>query len=1050
MISRVIDCSINNRLLILVAAVILSIWGAYSVTSIPLDAIPDLSDVQVIVRTSYAGQSPQVVEDQVTYPLSTAMLSVPGAVTVRGYSYFGDSFVYVIFSDDTDLYWARTRVLEYLNQVSDQLPNNAKPKLGPDATGVGWVYQYALVDRSGQHDLAELRSLQDWLLKFELQTIPGVAEVATVGGMVKQYQVVVDPNKLRGYYLTLANVATAIAESNQEIGGSSIELSEAEYIVRIKGYLKSVNDLKLVSVPTVRRRTSLSSVLLSDVAQDIRLGPAMRRGLADLDGEGEVVGGIVVMRSNHNALATIEAVKTKLNELKLSLPDGVEIIETYDRSALIERGVTTLSHRLIEELLVVIAVCALFLLHFRSSLVITISLPIGILGAFALMRVQGINANIMSLGGIAIAIGAMVDASIVMIENVHKHIERSVISTGESDQGNVRYLTRIDIIKNAAKEVGSPLFFSLLIITFSFLPIFTLEAQEARLFLPLAYTKTYAMAVAAGLSITLVPALMAYLIKGKIHKEEDNLLSKFFVRLYMPVIKTALLKPGITLLLVGLLVLSVIWPYSQLGREFMPEMDEGDLLYMPTTLPGISIGKAREILQQTDRLIKTIPEVKRVFGKVGRAESATDPAPLTMLETTIQLKPKDQWREGMNLEKLKLLLDQRVKIPSLHNVWLMPIRTRIDMQSTGINTPIGIKISGPDLKTIETIGKDVEAVIKGLKGTRTVYSERVMGARYIDIDIDRDSAAHYGLSIKEIEDAASIAIGGKNLTTTIEGRERYSVNLRYPQAMRDSIANLKSLQLIATEDTHVQLQDLAEITIVEGPPIIKSENARMNAWVYITNDGGDIGSYVDSAKQALLQQVKIPTGYSLNWAGQYQYMQRAEKRMQTIIPITLLIIVMLLYLSFRNLTEAMMVMFSVPLALVGGFWLLYMLGFNISVAVAVGMIALAGVAAEFGVVMLVYLKEAVARNKPTTNEDLMAAVIEGAVHRVRPKAMTAAVIIAGLLPIMLGSGTGSEVMHRIAAPMIGGMITAPLVSMVLIPVLYFLWQKNSNPQKPDQ
>ena len=1034
MISHLIRWSINNRLLVILATVLLTVWGAYSVKTIALDAIPDLSDVQVIVRTSYPGQSPQVVEDQITYPLSTAMLSVPGAKTVRGYSFFGDSFVYIIFSDDTDLYWARSRVLEYLNQVSDQLPKNVKPKLGPDATGVGWIYQYALLDRSGKHDLAELRSIQDWLVKYELQTVPGVAEVAAVGGMVKEYQVVVDPNRLRGYYLTLASVKRAIEDANNEIGGSTLELSEAEYMVRLKGYVDGVKDLKLVSIPTIRRRTSISSVLLEDVAQDIHVGPAMRRGVADLDGEGEVVGGIVVMRSGSNALDTIHAIKQKLDEIRPSLPEGVEIVATYDRSGLIKRGVNTLSHRLLEEMLVVILVCAIFLIHFRSSLVILISLPVSILVAFAVMKLQGINANIMSLGGIAIAIGAMVDASIVMIENAHKHLER----LQHTDKPNQQ--ARINAIYQAAKEVGAPLFFSLLIITFSFLPIFTLQAQEARLFMPLAFTKTYAMAIAAGLSITLVPALMAYLIKGKIRKEKNNPVSQLFIGLYMPVINTALKKPWLTLGISALLIVSALWPYNRLGSEFMPEMDEGDLLYMPTTLPGISVGKARELLQQTDRLIKTVPEVKQVFGKVGRAETATDPAPLTMLETTIQLKPREQWRAGMTLEKLKDELDKRVQVPSLHNAWLMPIRTRIDMQSTGINTPIGLKIAGPDLTVIQAIGKQVESILKALPGTRTAYAERVVGARYIDIDIDRDSAAHYGLSVAEIEDAASIAIGGRNLTTTVEARERYAVNLRYPQGMRDSIPKLKELQLIATEDTHVQLQDLAEISIVDGPPVIKSENARMNAWVFITSNHGDMGSYVKNAKQALKQKLKIPAGYTLSWSGQYKYLQRAKKRMQTIIPVTLFIILILLYLSFKSIAESLIVMLSVPLALVGGFWLLYALGYHMSVAVAVGFIALAGVATEFGIVMLVYLKEAVARHQPANQDELIKAVIDGAVLRVRPKAMTAAVIIAGLLPIMLGTGTGSEVMQRIAAPMIGGMITAPLVSMVLIPVIYYLWQ----------
>jgi len=1030
-IAGLIRWSIQNRLLVLLIAALLSVWGVYSVRTISLDAIPDLSDVQVIVRTSYPGQAPQVVEDQITYPLSTAMLSVPGAVAVRGYSFFGDSYVYVIFSDNTDLYWARSRVLEYLSQVSDQLPQGAKPKLGPDATGVGWIYQYALLDRTGKHDLAELRTLQDWFLKYELQMVPGVSEVATIGGMVKQYQVVIDPDRLRGYYLTLANVKRALAESNQEIGGSVLEIAEAEYMVRFKGYIQSTEDIGLTSVPTIRRRLAISSVLLDDIVQSIHIGPAMRRGVADLDGEGEVVGGIVVMRSGENALATIDAVKEKLEALRLSLPDGVEIVETYDRSKLIKRAVNTLDHRLIEEFLVVVLVCALFLFHLRSSLVILISLPVGILVAFIIMRMQGINANIMSLGGIAIAIGAMVDAAIVMIENVHKHAERAVFE-GKS---------RLDAIQNAAVEVGPPLFISLLIITLSFLPVFTLEAQEARLFAPLAYTKTYAMAAAAGLSVTLVPALMAYLIRGRIRREEDNPLNRWLIAAYRPLIGAALDKPWRTMGLATVLIVSALWPLGQLGSEFMPEMDEGDFLYMPTTLPGISVGKARELLQQTDRLIKTIPEVARVFGKVGRAETATDPAPLTMIETVIQLKPREQWRAGMTMEKLKQELDQRVQIPSLHNAWLMPIRTRIDMQSTGINTPIGIKIAGPDLQGIQALGEKVEAVLRAVPGTKTVFSDRSAGARYIDVDIDRHAAGHYGLSIAEIEEAANIAVGGSDITYTVEGRERYPVNLRYPQEWRNSITKLKELPLVATEDTQVQLQDLAEIRVVDGPPLIKSENARINGWVYITTDGRDMGSYVKDAKQALQDQLSLPAGYTLSWAGQYQYLERAQQRLSYIIPVTLFIILILLYLSFRSLSESLMVMLAVPLALVGGIWLLWLLEFHLSVAVAVGFIALAGVAAEFGVVMIVYIREAVKRRSPQTDAELREAVMEGAALRVRPKAMTAAVIIAGLMPIMLGGGTGSEVMQRIAAPMIGGMVTAPLVSMVLIPVMYFLWHR---------
>jgi len=1037
MIALLIRWSVRNRLLVLLAAVLLSAWGAYSVHTIPLDAIPDLSDVQVIIRTGYAGQAPQVVEDQVTYPLSTAMLSVPGAVAVRGYSFFGDSYVYVIFSDDTDLYWARSRVLEYLSQVSDQLPGSVTPRLGPDATGVGWIYQYALLDRSGQHDLAELRSLQDWFLKYELQTVPGVAEVASVGGMVKQYQVVIDPDRLRGYYLTLANVKRALQDSNAEIGGSTLEIAEAEYMVRFRGYLKGTEDIGITSVPTIRRRLSISSVLLDDIASSVRIGPAMRRGVADLNGEGEVVGGIVVMRSGENALTTIAAVKTRLEQLRHSLPDGVELVEVSDRSALINRAVDHLGTRLVEEFLVVVLVCALFLLHLRSSLVILISLPVGILAAFVVMRLQGINANIMSLGGIAIAIGAMVDATVVMIENVHKHLERAEVNEAG----------RLQAIQNAVTEVGSPLFFSLLIITLSFLPVFTLEAQEARLFAPLAYTKTWAMAAAAGLSITLVPALIAFLIRGRVRPEESSPINRVLINAYRPLIAKTLAHPWTTVLLAGALIATMAWPGNRLGTEFMPEMDEGDFLYMPTTLPGISIGKARELLQQTSRLIRTVPEVETVFGKIGRAETATDPAPLTMIETVIRLKPHDQWRDGMTMDGIRDELDARVNVPSLHNAWLMPIRTRIDMQSTGINTPVGIKIAGPDLAGIQALGAQVESVLRGVPGTRTVLSDRATGARYIDVEIDRHAAGHYGLSIAEIEEAASIAVAGQNVTYTVEGRERYPVNLRYPQAWRDSITKLKELPLVVTEDTQIQLQDLAEIRITDGPPLIKSENGRINGWVYITTDGRDIGSYVAQARRALQQQLQLPAGYTLNWVGQYQYLQRAGQRLTYIVPLTLFIIFILLYLSFRTFSEALMVMLAVPLALVGGVWLLWALGYHLSVAVAVGFIALAGVAAEFGVVMLVYLREAINRHRPATEVELRAAVIEGAVLRVRPKAMTAAVIIAGLMPVMLGSGTGSEVMRRIAAPLVGGMVTAPLVSMLLLPAMYFLWYRKTKLNK---
>lgn len=1030
MIAHIIRWSIQNRLLVLMAGLLIAIWGSWSVRTLPVDAIPDLSDVQVIIKTGYPGQSPQVVEDQVTYPIATSMLSVPGAVAVRGFSFYGDSYIYVIFEDNTDIYWARSRVLEYLSQINDQLPKGVTPKLGPDATGVGWVYQYALVDRSGKHDLSELRSLQDWFLKYELQSVPGVSEVATVGGMVKQYQVVIDPDKLRGYYLTLGNVRQAMAESNQETGGSVLELAEAEYMVRFRGYVGGIEDIGQTSVPTIRSRLSISSVQLNDVVQTIRIGPAQRRGVADLNGEGEVVGGIVVMRSGENALATINAVKVKLEQLKQSLPEGVELIEVYDRSELINSAIDTLSDRLIEEFIVIVLVCALFLMHFRSSLVVLISLPVGILAAFIIMRMQGINANIMSLGGVAIAIGAMVDATIVMIENVHKHLQRTAVN-GK---------TRIQAIQDAAQEVGAPLFFSLLIITLSFLPVFALEAQEARLFEPLAYTKTYAMAAAAGISITLVPALMVFFIRGTIRREEDNPFNRKLIAMYQPAVKAILNRPFALIAVSGLLIASIMWPLSQLGKEFMPNMNENDLLYMPTTLPGISIGKARELLQQTNRMIMTVPEVKQVFGKAGRADTATDPAPLSMFESIIQLKPETEWRDGMTFEKIVEELDQIVKVPGLQNAWLMPIRTRIDMQSTGINTPIGLKISGPELDEIQALGTKIEAILKTLPATRTVFSDRATGARYINVDIDWRAATHYGISIAEIEESANIAMGGMDVTYAVEGRERYPVNLRYPQEWRDSITKIKDLPLVINEDIQVQLQDLAEVTVVDGPPVIKSENARINAWVYVTINDQDIGGYVEQARKLLQQELELPVGYTVDWVGQYQFLENAMERLSVIVPVTVLIILILLFFAFRSMVEALLVLLTLPFALVGSFWLLWLLDYNLSVAVAVGLIALAGVAAEFGVVMIIYLREAVKRRKPNNTAELIAAVIEGAALRVRPKVMTVAVIIIGLLPIMLGSGTGSEVMQRIAAPIVGGMITAPLVSMLLIPVLFYLWQ----------
>ncbi|RJQ48512.1 MAG: efflux RND transporter permease subunit [Gammaproteobacteria bacterium] len=1024
MIARIIVWSLANRFLVLLLALLLAGWGVYAVNKTAVDAIPDLSDVQVIIKTTYPGQAPQVVEDQVTYPLTTVMLAAPGAVRVYGYSFFGDSYVYVLFEDGTDLYWARSRVLEYLNQVSERLPREARPALGPDATGVGWVYEYALADRSGKHDLAQLRSLQDWFLKFELRSVPGVAEVATLGGMVKQYQVIVHPARLRAYNLDLSALRNAIERAGQESGGAVIEMAEAEYLIRARGYITGIEDLRAVPLGITQNGTP---VLLEDVAE-IRIGPELRQGIAELNGEGEVVGGIVVMRSGKNAQQVIKGVKAKLAELKKQLPEGVEIIETYDRSGLIERAVSNLTQKLIEEFIVVALVCLAFLFHLRSALVAVVSLPLGILAAYIVMHHQGINANIMSLGGIAIAIGAMVDAAIVMIENAHKHLER--------DSGQDHWA----IMQKAATEVGPPLFFALLIITLSFLPVFTLEAQEGRLFAPLAYTKTYAMAAAAGLSITLVPVLMGYFIRGRIAPEQKNPLNRALIRAYRPLVARLLHTPKTVLVVSLLLVLSIAWPLSRLGSEFMPDMDEGDLMYMPTLLPGVSIGKAQEFLQQSDKLIKTVPEVKSVFGKVGRADTATDPAPLTMLETLIQFKPGDQWRPGMTPEKLRQELDRVVRFPGVSNVWVMPIKTRIDMLATGIKTPLGVKIAGPDLKQIEDLGKQIEQALRKVPGTASAYAERVTGGRYINIAIDRRAAARFNLNIAGVHEVVRTAIGGMNVAESVEGRERYPVNLRYPQQVRDSVEQLRQLPIVTPAGAHIPLGQVARIEIADGPDMIKSENARLSGWVYAYIEGRDLGSYVQDAKRALQDELKLPPGYTLTWAGQYQYLERARERLQYVIPVTLAIILLLLYLSFRNFTQACMVLGAVPLALIGGFWILYLLGYNLSVAVGVGLIALAGLSAEFGVVMLVYLDQACKRLQPKTLIELRAAVMEGAVMRVRPLAMTASVIIAGLLPIMIGAGAGSEVMKRIAAPMVGGMITAPLVSLFLIPVLYLLWK----------
>ena len=1035
MIAGVINWSLNNRFLVILLTVILTGWGLYALKQTPLDAIPDLSDVPVIIKTTYPGQAPQVVEDQVTYPLTTAMLSVPKAVTVRGYSFFGDSYVYVIFDDGTDPYWARTRVLEYLSQVASKLPPEARPALGPDATGVGWVYEYALVDRTGQHDLAQLRSLQDWFLKYELQTVAGVSEVATIGGMVKQYQVVLDPDRLRAYDLPLSRVRNAIVSGNQEVGGSVIEMAEAEYMVRATGYIDELQDLHNIPLGVNERGTP---VLLEDVAE-IRLGPQMRRGIAELDGEGEVVGGVVVMRYGENAQKTIKGIKQKLVELRKGLPAGVEIVETYDRSALIERAVSTLNRKLVEEFIVVALVCAVFLFHLRSALVIVISLPIGILTAFIVMERMGINANIMSLGGIAIAIGAMVDAAIVMIENVHKHLEREQV-TDEN---------RWEIMRQAATEVGPPLFFSLLIITLSFLPVFSLQAQEGRLFAPLAFTKTFAMAAAAGLSITLVPVLMGYFIRGHIIPESKNPVDRLLIGAYRPLIHLVLKAPRSVLLVAVLLVSVGMWPATQLGTEFMPVLDEGDLLYMPSTFPAVSIGKAQEILQQTDKLIRKQPEVKRVFGKVGRAETATDPAPLTMIETTIQLKPREEWRPGMTMEKIKMELNQLVQIPSLANTWDPPIKTRIDMLATGIKTPVGIKVAGPDLGVIQDIGKRVEEVIKGVPGTVSAYSERVVGGRYVTIDIDRIAAARFALNIADVQDVVRMALGGMRVAETVEGLERYPINIRYPRDVRDSLEKIRNLPIVTPGGARIPLGEVADVRIDDGPGMIKTENARLNGWVFVDIEGRDLGSYVADAQRAVADQVKLPPGYSIAWSGQYEYLVRAKERLATVLPVTLAIIILLLYLNFRNFTEVLIIMGTLPLALVGGFWLLYLLGYNMSVAVGVGFIALAGVAVEIGVVMLVYLNLALQRHRDEaerahrkmTADDVRSAVIDGALLRVRPIMMTVSAIIAGLLPIMLGGGTGAEVMRRIAAPMVGGMISATLLTLVVIPAVFLLWKR---------
>ena len=1032
MINAIIRASLENRALVILLSILLLAVGAYSFAKTPVDALPDLSDVQVIVRTPYPGQAPRVVEDQVTYPLTTALLSVPGATTVRGYSFYGDSFVNVLFADGTDPYWARSRVLEYLSQAAARLPEGVRPALGPDATGVGWIYQYALVDRTGKHDLAQLRSIQDWFLKFELQALDGVAEAATIGGMVKQYQVVVDPLRLRGYGLQLMMIEQAIRAGNQETGGSVVEMAEAEYMVRVTGYVKSVEDLERIPVMTTKGGTP---VLLGDVAE-VRIGPEMRRGIGELDGEGEAVGGVIVMRNGDNARATIERVKAKLDELKRSLPAGVEIVTTYDRSSLIQRAVDNLKRKLVDEFIVVALVCLVFLYHARSGLIVVIVTPIAVLSAFIVMHLQGINANIMSLGGIAIAIGTLVDAAIVMIENVHKKLERGVVEGAE----------RMKAIYDGCCEVGPSLFFSLMIVALSFLPVFALEGQEGRLFAPLAYTKTYAMVWASLLSITLVPVLIFWLVRGNIRPERANPLNRATMAVYRPFLELALRAPWTVTLIATVLVFATLWPASRLGTEFMPELDEGDLLYMPTTLPGLSTDAARALLQQTDKLIRTVPEVERVFGKAGRAETATDPAPIEMFETTIKLKPRDQWRPGMTPAKLKAELDALVKFPGVSNAWVYPIKTRIDMLATGIRTPVGIKIMGPDLGTIQMIGRQIEDILRKVPGTTSVYAERTATGRYLDIDIDRVAAGRYGLNVKDVQDIVGSAVGGMTVSYTVEGLERYPINLRYPQEFRDSLQRLRDLPLVTPTGANVTLADVARVDVADGPGMIRSENARPSGWVFVDLQGRDLGGYVGEAKRQITADLKLPAGYSLGWSGQYEYLERAVERLKVVVPLTLAIIVLLLYLNFRNARDVLLILGTLPFALVGGVWLLYLLDYDMSIAAAVGFIALAGVATETGVVMVMYLEHAWAERRRLASEagreptraELRDAIVEGALLRLRPKLMTVITIIVGLLPIMWGSGTGSEVMRRIAAPMVGGMVSATVLTLVIIPSLYLI------------
>jgi len=1035
MIVALIRWSVANRFLVVLATLALAVAGTLAVRATPVDALPDLSDVQVVIRTSYPGQAPQIVEDQVTYPLTSTMLSVPGARTVRGYSFFGDSFVYVIFEDGTDLYWARSRVLEYLNQVQGRLPSNARSAIGPDATGVGWVFQYALVDRSGKHDLGQLRSLQDWLLRFELKSVPGVAEVASIGGMVRQYQIALDPEKMAAYGVSQSRVAEAVRGANQESGGAVVEMGEAEHMVRASGYLRSLDDFRTIPLGL---GPNGAPITLGDVAW-VQIGPEMRRGIAELNGQGEVAGGVVVIRAGANAREVIAGVKTRLAELRRSLPPGVEIVTTYDRSSLIDRAIENLTHKLAEEFVVVALVCALFLFHLRSAMVAIVTLPLGIATAFLVMRAQGVEANIMSLSGIAIAIGAMVDAAIVMIENAHKKLERwREENHGDMPKGEAHWR----VITDASIEVGPALFFSLLIITLSFVPVFTLQAQEGRLFAPLAFTKTYAMAAAAMLSVTLVPVLMGFWIRGRIPAEEANPLNRVLAALYRPAIDLTLRRPRLIILAAALAFASTAWPLSRLGGEFMPTMDEGDLLYMPTALPGLSAGKASELLQQTDRLIRTVPEVESVFGKAGRAETATDPAPLEMFETTIRLKPRKEWRSGMTPDRLVQELDRVVRVPGLTNVWVPPIRNRIDMLATGIKSPIGVKVGGPDLTTIDSVARAIEQSARRVPGVSSAIAERLEGGRYVDVDIDRFAAARYGLNIKDVQAVISGAVGGETIGEVIDGRARYPISLRYPRETRDTLERLIALPIITDQGLRLTLGEVAHVGIADGPAMIRSENGRLSAFVYIDVRDRDLASVVGDLRRAIAAKVRLAPGVSVAYSGQFEYLDRATQRLVIVAPVTLGIIFVLLYLIFRRLDEAILVMASLPFALTGGIWLVYALGYNFSVAVAVGFIALAGLAAEFGVVMLLYLRNAmqerVDEGIQITPNVVADAIREGALLRLRPKAMTVAVILAGLLPILFTGGAGAEIMRRIAAPLVGGMISAPLLSLFVIPAAYFL------------